>query len=368
MPSETRPADLLTGGPQPVPRDQAQEPSHNSPIVARTLDFDGEVTFESALAEDVLPLADLAPHGSLPFAGPSECAPGVALDVVATPLQPQVHLGAHIHELHIRQLAFGRQIGEGGFGKVYAGHWRRQPVAIKVVAQHAPLDGSLLAEFHREVSTMVALPQHPNVLPLLAACTRPPHLALVTPYCARGSLYSMLHDPSLHLSWRHIIQMALGAARGMAHLHAFRILHRDLKSGNLLVTGDWTVKVADFGLSRVVADLNTMTGGLGTYQWMSPEVLGHQRYSYANDAYSFGIVLWETASRALPFAGLNGMQAAMAVMNRGLRPEIPRGTPPPLASLMQACWAPAAASRPSFPEIVAALEGMLAAIGGPGDL
>lgn len=71
MPSETRPADLLTGGPQPVPRDQAQEPSHNSPIVARTLDFDGEVTFESALAEDVLPLADLAPHGSLPFAGPS---------------------------------------------------------------------------------------------------------------------------------------------------------------------------------------------------------------------------------------------------------------------------------------------------------
>jgi serine/threonine protein kinase len=72
--------------------------------------------------------------------------------------------------------------------QVYAGQWRGLPVAVKVVSQAAPLDGQLVAEFRREIATMAALPPHPHVLPLLAACTAPPHLALVTPFCARGAL------------------------------------------------------------------------------------------------------------------------------------------------------------------------------------
>lgn len=76
---------------------------------------------------------------------------------------------------------------------MYAGHWRGLPVAVKVVSQAAPLDGQLVAEFRREIATMAALPPHPRVLPLLAACTAPPHLALVTPFCARGE-HSATHD------------------------------------------------------------------------------------------------------------------------------------------------------------------------------
>jgi serine/threonine protein kinase len=71
---------------------------------------------------------------------------------------------------------------------VYAGQWRGLPVAVKVVSQAAPLDGQLVAEFRREIATMAALPPHPHVLPLLAACTAPPHLALITPFCGRGAL------------------------------------------------------------------------------------------------------------------------------------------------------------------------------------
>lgn len=332
---------------------------------ARQMTFESQIS-ASALLTSQPSLVQLPIMGQVvPGSRKAAAAAVIPLNVVRPPAQLSSLLEFQdLHQVDFQQLVFGRQIGEGGFGKVFVGRWQDNDVAIKLVSQSIPLVNSVLLEFHREVTTMMSLPSHRNVLPLLAACTRPPSLALVTPYCTRGSLYSMLHDQSLHLSWRNIIHIALGAARGMSHLHAFRILHRDLKSGNLLVCNDWTVKVADFGLSRVAADLNPMTGGLGTYQWMSPEVMSHQPYSYANDVYSFGIVLWETASRALPFAGLNGMQAAMAVTNHGLRPPIPEGTPSPLASLMKACWAPTAGSRPTFPQVVDALSTMQQEVGG----
>jgi hypothetical protein len=98
-----------------------------------------------------------------------------------------------------------------------------------------------------QVCTMSALPPHPNVVKLVGVCTAPPHLALVTEFCARGSLYGLLHSPTTYLTWSQIIYMCLGAARGMAHLHRCRVLHRDLKSGNLLVDKDLTVKVGAEG-------------------------------------------------------------------------------------------------------------------------
>jgi serine/threonine protein kinase len=85
-------------------------------------------------------------------------------------------------------------------------------------------------------------------------------------FCPRGSLYQLLHAPSVHLSWRQIYFMCMGVAKGMAHLHSQSILHRDLKSGNLLVDQHLNVKVADFGLSKIKQDLHPLTGGLGTYQ------------------------------------------------------------------------------------------------------
>ncbi|CAG9461630.1 unnamed protein product [Pedinophyceae sp. YPF-701] len=218
------------------------------------------------------------------------------------------------------------------------------------------MQAAMLEEFRREVATMSALPPHPNVLRLIGACTAPPRLALVLEHCPRGSLFGLLHSPSVQLTWSRVVGFLQGAARGMAHLHAHKILHRDLKSANLLVDEHWRVKVADFGLSRVVARNQVMTGGLGTFEWMAPEVLGAQRYSEKADVYSFAIVIWECVARRLPYEGSPGMQAAMAVMNRGARPEVPGFTPPALATLMRACWAPLASERPRFVEVCAMLD------------
>ena len=85
------------------------------------------------------------------------------------------------------------------------------------------------------------------------------------------------------------------------------------------------------------------------------QVMARQRYSEKADVFSFGVVLWECTARATPFAGMDGVQAAMAVLNRGLRPEIPLHTPPMLAQLIRACWAPIASQRPSFKDLAVTL-------------
>ena len=93
---------------------------------------------------------------------------------------------------------------------------------------------------------------------------------------------------------------------------------------------------------------------------MAPEVLANQRYSHRADVYSFGVVMWECCSRQLPYEGLNGVQAALAVMSKGMRPIIPESTPPGLAALITACWAPVPEQRPPFDVVVERLEDILA--------
>ncbi|KAL6758610.1 hypothetical protein V8C86DRAFT_2592545 [Haematococcus lacustris] len=289
----------------------------------------------------------------------------------------------HVWSVAFDELVLKQQIGSGGFGNVYFGYLQGSPVAIKVAVlrplhpspaaglaaacpdqQSASAHASTVAEFQREVTTMSRIPHHPNVLRLLAACVELPHLALVTEYCPRGSLYSLLHSHTAPpLSLRQVLTLCLGAARGMAHLHACRppILHRDLKSANLLLDDMGSVKIADFGLSKQQAHSprEAMTGGLGTYQWTAPEVLSHQHYSIRADVFSFAVVMWECLTRKLPYAGLAPFQAATAVVYQGLRPDIPACTPPSLAALIKACWAAVPDQRPSFNAVVADLQQQL---------
>ncbi|EFJ42023.1 hypothetical protein VOLCADRAFT_35353, partial [Volvox carteri f. nagariensis] len=93
-----------------------------------------------------------------------------------------------------------------------------------------------------------------DVLQLLAACTEPPHLALVTDYCASGSLYQLLHGPRPGGGcppWTQLVSICLGVAQGMAWLHRHSILHRDLKSANILLDNGGNARIADFGLAKI---------------------------------------------------------------------------------------------------------------------
>ncbi|KAJ6868439.1 hypothetical protein NC651_033492 [Populus alba x Populus x berolinensis] len=149
------------------------------------------------------------------------------------------------------EISLGERIGLGSYGEVYRGDWHGTEVAVKRFLDQ-DITGESLAEFRSEVRIMKRV-RHPNVVLFMGAVTRAPNLSIVTEFLPRGSLYRLLHRPNNQLDERRRLRMAFDAARGMNYLHNCTpmIVHRDLKSPNLLVDKNWVVKVCDFGLSRM---------------------------------------------------------------------------------------------------------------------
>ena len=133
--------------------------------------------------------------------------------------------------------------------------------------------------------------RHPNIVMFLGACTKPPNFAIVLEYCEGGTLWSILQK-NADLSWEERRNFALDTAKGMNYLHdrPTPILHRDLKSLNLLLDENKRIKLADFGWTKGLQ--NYMTGKIGTYQWMAPEVVSSYQYTEKADVFSFAIILW----------------------------------------------------------------------------
>ncbi|KAL6990081.1 hypothetical protein U1Q18_015829 [Sarracenia purpurea var. burkii] len=213
------------------------------------------------------------------------------------------------YEILWEDLTLGEQIGQGSCGTVYHALWYGSDVAVKVFSKQEYSDDVMLS-FRQEVSLMKRL-RHPNILLFMGAVTSPQRLCIVTEFLPRGSLFRLLQRNTSRLDRRRRVHMALDIARGMNYLHHCNppIIHRDLKSSNLLVDKNWTVKVGDFGLSRLKHEtyLTTKTGK-GTPQWMAPEVLRNEPSDEKSDVYSFGVILWELATEKIPWDNLNSMQ------------------------------------------------------------
>lgn len=274
--------------------------------------------------------------------------------------EPRLHLlhaqspAAHSQSIPLADLELGRVIGQGAFGKVHEGRWRGRAVAIKLLICQ-DLRHDIMRELESEVKIMSVL-RHPNICRLLGACMEPQHRALVVELSQRGSLWSVLRNSRRSLTLDMRTRFLYDTVKGMSYLHHFErpILHRDLKSPNLLVDANYTIKLSDFGLARVKAHVQTMTGNCGTVQWMAPEVLGHQKYTEKADVFSFAVVIWEVMTGRCPYDGMSQIHVALGVLNRNLRPSIPRDCPPFFARLMKSCWNRQPELRPSFPHIVSA--------------
>nr|GEV10680.1 dual specificity protein kinase splA-like [Tanacetum cinerariifolium] len=257
------------------------------------------------------------------------------------------------YEILWEDLIIGEQIGQGSCGTVYHALWYGSDVAIKVFSRQEYSDDVILS-FRQEVSLMKRL-RHPNILLFMGAVTSPQRLCIVTEFLPRGSLFRLLQRNTTKLDWRRRVHMAMDIARGMNYLHHCHppIIHRDLKSSNLLVDKNWNVKVGDFGLSRIKHEtyLTTKTGK-GTPQWMAPEVLRNEQADEKSDIYSFGVVLWELTTEKIPWDTLNSMQVIGAVGFMNQRLDIPQDVDPQWASLIESCWCSEPQSRPTFQEIL----------------
>ncbi|VFQ94402.1 unnamed protein product [Cuscuta campestris] len=259
-------------------------------------------------------------------------------------------------EIPWEDLVIGERIGLGSYGEVYRADWNGTEVAVKKFLDQ-DFSGAALAEFKREVRIMQRL-RHPNVVLFMGAVTRPPNLSIITEFLPRGSLFRIIHHPHSQVDEKRRIKMALDVAMGMNCLHTSTptIVHRDLKSPNLLVDNDWNVKVCDFGLSRLKH--NTFLSSkstAGTPEWMAPEVLRNEPSNEKCDVYSFGVILWELATMRLPWSGMNPMQVVGAVGFQNRRLEIPKELDPLVARIIWECWQMDPNLRPSFAELTVAL-------------
>ncbi|KAK9834224.1 hypothetical protein WJX84_003009, partial [Apatococcus fuscideae] len=295
-------------------------------------------------------------------------------------------------------LTFSRCIGEGSFGRVYLDEVARVSVLSNLQRDYTPEDQmhasilerdarsrevqaassmqELLTELQREAGLMATL-RHPNVVMFLGVCTEPP--CVVTEFCARGSMLDALQRAhkseamAMELDWQKRLSMALDAAKGMHYLHSSQppIVHRDLKSANLLVDKHWRVKVADFNLSRFMNSSDVVSSVAATNpRWLAPEVLSGDDYGTAADVYSFGIIMWELLMWQIPWDDAGPWQVVLSVVDQSKRPEIP-----PLANampggcprawegyraLMERCWHQKPAKRPGFEAVIASLRALIA--------
>lgn len=258
----------------------------------------------------------------------------------------------------LSQLFLGERFASGNHSRLYHGKYKDSPVAVKVIRQ--PDEDGLIADrleqiFTNEVTTLSIL-QHRNIIKFVAACKKPPVLCVITEYLSGGSVRSFLHKREGQLlPISQVIRMALNIASGMEYLHMKGVIHRDLKSENLVLGDDGVVKILDFGVSCFESHCDYNADDPGTYRWMAPEMLCHKPYTKMVDVYSFGIVLWELLTAHVPYEEMGAVQAAFCVLHKGMRPSIPQDCPPALGDLMRNCWSAEPNERPEFWEIMRAL-------------
>ena len=207
-----------------------------------------------------------------------------------------------------------------------------------------------LKAFQREV-TMLATACHPCLIEFIGATDTKPY-CIVTEWMGGDTLFNEINHHK-RMTKTQLLIAAYDIARGMQFLHSRHIIHRDLKSLNILLDSNNEPRICDFGIARQVDSDLAMTGLIGTFNYMAPEVINRTKYNQKADVFSFAMLLWEMVKSEIPYHEYNmdSMKTAMAIVG-GVRPEIPSNVQEPLKKLMADCWTEDPESRPSFQAIL----------------
>jgi serine/threonine protein kinase len=253
--------------------------------------------------------------------------------------------------VQLSDFEFGKSIGGGVSAMVYEGTQKAtgKKVAIKKF-KFVKLNGSKFQSFQRELAVLASL-NHPALLKLVGTTDRAP-FCLMTELLPNGSLYHDLHTKHRMTATDKTI-CAFDVARGLHFMHTHRIVHRDVKSLNILLTADFRPVLCDFGFARRAGEGDEMVLGIGTPHWMAPQLLDPRApYDAKVDVYAFGVVLWELATGETPYHGLPAAQIARDVVEKDLRPPLPQDVLPGMRDMIVQCWDRRPEVRPAFDEVV----------------
>ncbi|OHS99947.1 TKL family protein kinase [Tritrichomonas foetus] len=259
-------------------------------------------------------------------------------------------------DIPCEDLRLDEALGCGGFGTVFCAVRlsTAELLAVKEVRSDK-LTMSTWASLYSEVATMAPL-KHKYVLELVGAHIKEPY-RIITRFCPGKSLFDRLHRSQMKpLTAERLTAIAYQVAEGMRFLHSNGIVHRDLKTMNILLDNFDTAKIADFGLAGMMKDNKELIGGVGTPHYTAPEVLERKRYGPKVDTYSYGVILWEMANRQIPFRDKTHQEIYDNIVNRHWRLPFNSGVPENLKRLIIRCWSQNPNDRPEFSEIVKMFE------------
>ncbi|XP_072504635.1 tyrosine-protein kinase ABL2 isoform X9 [Notamacropus eugenii] len=275
--------------------------------------------------------------------------------------KPTVYGVSPIHdkwEMERTDITMKHKLGGGQYGEVYVGVWKKYSltVAVKTLKE----DTMEVEEFLKEAAVMKEI-KHPNLVQLLGVCTLEPPFYIVTEYMPYGNLLDYLRECNREeVSAVVLLYMATQISSAMEYLEKKNFIHRDLAARNCLVGENHVVKVADFGLSRLMTG-DTYTAHAGAkfpIKWTAPESLAYNTFSIKSDVWAFGVLLWEIATYGMsPYPGID-LSQVYDLLEKGYRMEQPEGCPPKVYELMRACWKWSPSDRPSFAETHQAFETM----------
>lgn len=250
-----------------------------------------------------------------------------------------------------------QEIGSGSFGRIHRAKWliNDNIVAVKVL-HPIHLNNETRQIFFNELSVLNIL-RHPNIVTFYGACLNEDWLAIVMEYISLGSLYRLLHLEKVELSWSDRLSIALQIIKGINYLHKHQpqILHRDIKSSNLLLENRYEgyfVKICDFGMAKTRDETTKeLPSRMLTVAWAAPELWCGQSHTTQTDIYSLGIVYFEIATYQVPYAGWEEFAIRQSVLD-GDRLELPDTVPDDFHSIIQKCWTHTPNDRPTCTDLI----------------
>ncbi|KAG6962831.1 hypothetical protein JG688_00008421 [Phytophthora aleatoria] len=260
-------------------------------------------------------------------------------------------------------LYFTRSISKGAFGEVWLAQLENTQVAVKKILDEKKHDTKEIECFGAEIKLM-ALLKHPKIVGFIGVSwSDKQDLCAVTEFMAKGDLYGYLERRKGKLNWPdHKTWLAEDIAEALVYLHSLnpKVIHRDLKSKNILLDNKYCAKLSDFGISRKRSVEDTMTAGVGTIYWTAPEVLMGKKYTEKADIYSFGIVISEMDTCEVPYSDkrdnsgkkLQGMKIIQMVIRSALRPSFREDCPEQIKALANRCLDADPDARPDAPELL----------------